>query len=120
MYKLLKEWHMKKIVGSLPKILVILTFLFISTSVQSGDIEKGKTKAKLCAGCHGIDGISVSSIIPNLAGQKKEYLVVSLKAYKSGARKNGIMSSIVVKINNDDIYDISAYYSNLNTYNAGR
>jgi cytochrome c553 len=79
----------------------------------SGDIKKGKVKAELCQGCHGLDGISVSSIIPNLAGQKEEYLVVSLKAFKSGSRKNGIMSSIVAGISNDDIADISAYYSNL-------
>lgn len=106
---------MKTLVGLLSKFTIIITLLFISSTALSGDIAKGRLKAKLCEGCHGVDGISVSSIIPNLAGQKEEYLVVSLKAYRSGARKNGIMSSIVVKISNDDINDISAYYSNMNT-----
>ena len=94
-------------------ILFILFLMFFSMNVTSGNLEKGKVKAKLCEGCHGSDGISVSSIIPNLAGQKKEYMIVSLKAFRSGVRKNGIMSSIVAKISNDDIDDISLYYSSL-------
>ena len=93
--------------------LLFLLLVFISLPVMSGDIEKGKTKAELCAGCHGLDGISVSSIIPNLAGQKKEYMVVTLKAFKSGSRKNGMMSSIVINVSDDDIEDISSYYSSL-------
>jgi len=106
---------MKTLIKSLSEFAIIFTLLFISSTALAGDIAKGKIKAKLCEGCHGVDGISVSSIIPNLAGQKEEYLAISLKAYKSGARKNGIMSSIVVTINNDDINNVAAYYSNLNT-----
>lgn len=93
--------------------LLFMPLVLFSLPVLSGDIEKGKNKANLCAGCHGMNGISVSSIIPNLAGQKKEYMVVSLKAFKSGARKNGIMSSVVANVSDDDINDISAYYSSL-------
>jgi cytochrome c553 len=93
--------------------LLVIPLALFSIPGMSGDIEKGKTKAELCQGCHGVDGISVSSIIPNLAGQKEEYLIVSLKAFKRGSRKNGIMSSVAATISNDDIADISAYYSNL-------
>jgi len=80
---------------------------------HSGDISKGKVKSELCAGCHGVKGISSSSIIPNLAGQKQGYLVSSLKSFKNGSRKNSIMASVVIKISDDDIDDLSSYYSSL-------
>lgn len=96
-------------------ILLFLSLVVVSFSAQSGNITTGKEKAALCSGCHGADGISVSSIIPNLAGQKEEYLVLSLKAFKSGSRKNGIMSSIVSGLSNDDMDDVAAYYSSLSS-----
>ncbi len=92
--------------------LLISTTLILSPAL-AGDIAKGKTKAVLCAGCHGENGISISPIIPNLAGQKEEYLVKALKEFKSGVRKNGIMSPIATTINDDDINNLSAYFSSL-------
>jgi len=86
--------------------------LFISPAF-AGDISKGKTKAALCAGCHGANGISVSPVIPNLAAQKEAYLVNTLKEFKAGSRKNGIMSPIAAGISEDDINDLAAYYSSL-------
>ena len=95
------------------KILVLTILLMSALPVQSGNIEKGKQKSEMCAGCHGADGISISSIIPNLAGQKEEYMLNSLLAFKSGERKNGIMSSVVTTISDLDAEDIAAYYSSL-------
>ena len=93
--------------------ILFIPLVLFSLPAFSGDIAKGKIKAELCAGCHGLDGISVSPVIPNLAGQKEDYIVLSLKAFKSGSRKNGIMSSIVEAINNDDIDNVAAYFSSL-------
>ncbi len=92
--------------------LFILVTLVLSSAL-AGDIIKGKAKAKLCAGCHGENGIGVSPIIPNLAAQKEAYLVSTLKEFKSGARKNGIMSPIATTMSDDDINDLSAYFSSL-------
>lgn len=108
-----KERKMKIQKKLLSRSIVIITILLLSTNLWAGNIMKGKEKAKLCEGCHGVNGISVSSIIPNLAGQKEEYLSLSLHAFKNGSRKNGIMSSITTQISSDDINDLSAYYSGL-------
>ena len=102
---------MRKRTRLLSQVTIILIIMFASSPVWSGDISKGKTKSALCEGCHGANGISVSSIIPNLAGQKEEYISLSLKAFKTGSRINGIMSSIATQISDDDINDISAYYA---------
>ncbi len=97
----------------------IFTVALISMSIVSfsvvaaGDPAVGKTKAALCAGCHGSDGISISPDIPNLAGQKQAYLAASMRAYKSGARKNPLMASIMPMISDSDIDNLAAYYSSL-------
>ncbi len=57
-----------------------------------GDINAGKEKAAACASCHGEDGNSMVSTFPKLAQQHSSYLVKQLKAFKSGARKNPMMS----------------------------
>ncbi len=91
---------------------LILLTLAMSPAL-AGDIEKGKKKAELCIGCHGENGISVSPIIPNLAAQKEGYLVSALREFKSGTRKNGMMSPIAATMSGDDINDIAAYFSSL-------
>jgi cytochrome c553 len=40
----------------------------------------------VCSSCHGMDGRSVSSTFPNLAGQQPEYVVNQLKAFRDHSR----------------------------------
>src|ERR1051325_11846503 len=50
--------------------------------------ETGKAKvASVCAACHGLNGVSVSDTIPNLAAQRPAYLEAQLKAFKDGLRR---------------------------------
>ena len=44
--------------------------------------------AAVCASCHGIDGNSVQSAVPNLAGLQAAYLVKQLRDYNAGKRRN--------------------------------
>ena len=50
---------------------VPLLALFVMVPVaNAADVEAGKSKvAAVCAACHGVNGVSVSDAIPNLAGQ---------------------------------------------------
>ena len=48
---------------------------------------------------------------PNLAGQSDIYLVKALKDYRSGARKNDMMSLVAPALKDQDIDDLAAYYS---------
>ena len=66
------------------------------------EIAEGKRLAeKMCASCHGTDGISTSEGAPNLASQRPGYLYLELKAYQSGARGESAMAD-TVKVLNDD------------------
>ena len=66
-----------------------------------------------CAGCHGANGISTTTGIPNLAGQRPVYLYVELKTYQSGGRKNAAMNTSVRFISDDALVKVAAYYASL-------
>ncbi|MGD8644484.1 MAG: cytochrome c [Chromatiales bacterium] len=82
-----------------------------AASVQAGDAAAGKQKSQTCAACHGPDGNSPNPIYPHLAGQYETYLLRALKDYKSGARKNAIMTGMVAALSDDDLEDLAAYYA---------
>ena len=61
--------------------------------------------------CHGQDGKGTTPDYPNLGGQSEKYLVIALKAYKSGARENAIMKPMVAALSDTDIENVAAYYA---------
>jgi cytochrome c553 len=74
-------------------------------------VESGRKKAQYCAGCHGADGNSVLTDYPILAGQTSRYLYLQLKDYKSGLRKNDMMTPVAEPLSKEDMLDLAAYYA---------
>jgi cytochrome c553 len=93
------------------KILIVSTAMIFSAAAYAGDPAAGKEKSKVCAACHGENGISQAPDFPKLAGQYNDYLVRALKDYQSGSRKNPIMAGQVANLKPADIADLAAYYS---------
>jgi cytochrome c553 len=56
---------------------------------------------------------SVIANFPNLAGQKKLYLTLQLKAFKAGKRKNLEMNLIAKQLSDADIANVTAYFASL-------
>ncbi len=80
--------------------------------VLAGDYEAGKEKAAACAACHGPDGNRpITPDIPRLGGQYYDYLVHSLKAYRSGARDNPMMSPMAKPLTDKEIKGVAWYFS---------
>jgi cytochrome c553 len=92
------------------------TSAFASTPAV-GPASKGDPKAaerivtQVCAACHAVDGNSAAAANPKLAGLNAEYLNKQLNDYKSGARKNPIMTSMVADLSPQDMLNLAAYYS---------
>jgi len=80
-------------------------------SAAAQDMAAGKRKALACQTCHGLDGVAKLPDAPNLAGQPEPYLVRELNAYRSGARRNEVMSVAAKSLSDADIRDLAAYYS---------
>ncbi|HEU0276733.1 MAG TPA: cytochrome c [Rhodanobacteraceae bacterium] len=91
---------------------VALTLSFGAASAK-GSIAAGKTKAASCEACHGADGQGIAPNYPALAGQYQDYLEQALHEYKDGERTNAIMNGMAASLTDQDIQDITAYFSSL-------
>ncbi|MCB0343150.1 MAG: cytochrome c [Pseudobdellovibrionaceae bacterium] len=94
-------------------IIFSLAVLEFSVSEAAGDATQGEQKAQICAACHGAGGMSANPLWPNLAGQKDQYLLKQLKAFKSGERKDPLMSPQASTLTEKDMEDLAAYYSRI-------
>jgi cytochrome c553 len=93
-------------------LILTLSTVHVAFAAQ-GTIEAGKTKAGMCAACHGADGIGAGDTFPNLANQHADYLVKQLKAFKNGDRKDPLMAPMAAGLSDQDMADIAAYYASL-------
>jgi cytochrome c553 len=60
-----------------------------------------------CASCHNADGNSSIAANPKLAQQHPEYIVKQLQDFKSGKRKNSVMTSMASHLSDQDMRDIA-------------
>jgi len=83
-----------------------------AAQTEAGDAKAGLAKAEsVCGVCHGVDGLAKIPEAPNLAGQSESYLIEQITAFKSGERKNEMMSVVVQDLSETDIENLAAYYS---------
>jgi cytochrome c553 len=68
-------------------------------------------KAQICGACHGENGIPQQKTMPVIWGQQQGYLYLQLRDYKSGARKNDIMSPLAQSLERDDMMALALYFS---------
>ncbi|WP_193540161.1 c-type cytochrome [Rhodopila globiformis] len=95
-------------------VLAMLTLLpFAGARAAAGDVNAGREKARLCAPCHGQNGISSRPGIPSLAGQRDQFLQWQLVFFRSGRRPNPVMVPILAKLSDRDIRDLGAYFASL-------
>lgn len=96
------------------RIIVTTLLLLAALGAQAGDAEAGKAKAAICAACHGMNGISPNDLWPNLAGQKKGYLVKQITAFREGTtRSDPMMAPMVQPLTDEDIENLATYFSQL-------
>jgi len=85
----------------------------LSQRLSSGNPVAGKEKsdAGRCQECHGVDGNSGDTRIPNHAGQYAGYLAKQLSDFQAGARQHTVMSVMAEDLDAADIADIAAYFA---------
>lgn len=95
------------------KKIILVALATTALVVNAADIEAGKAKSAVCAACHGQNGISIAPIYPNLAGQKEEYLVKQIKAFRDDVRKDPTMKPMVAPLSDEDAANLAAYFASL-------
>jgi len=75
--------------------------------------ETIEEKAQVCAACHGENGVppEQSFPVPVIWGQNLGYLFFQLRDFKSGTRKNDVMSSIAEALPREDLMALAQYFS---------
>lgn len=96
-------------------VLALAGCLSMPTAFAAPNAAKGAALSARCAICHGANGFSVATNIPNLAGQRYGYLLNQLKRFKSGKRGNGLMNDIARPLTPQLMEDIAAYFSSVRT-----
>jgi cytochrome c553 len=75
-------------------------------------VGRGATLAMQCAICHGSNRQGQVDT-PNLEGQPAAALYKQLQDFKVAARTNAIMSPFAIRLSEQDMLDLAAYYSYL-------
>lgn len=84
---------------------------------KAGDADRN---IAACAGCHGPAGLGIPGAgFPKLGGQFKDYLVITLKAFRSGASwgenktDNVTMAMVAERLSDEEIEALASYISGL-------
>jgi cytochrome c553 len=86
-------------------------------SVHAADNNQVTIENKIaqCQGCHGIPDWKTAFPevyrVPKLGGQKANYIVAALKAYKSGERDFPTMRAIAAPLTDQDMQQLADYYA---------
>jgi cytochrome c553 len=76
-----------------------------------GQAQTIEEKAQVCAACHGDAGVPLQKTFPVIWGQYQGYLYLQLRDYKSGARKNDIMTPLAQTLERGDMMALALYFS---------
>jgi len=85
--------------------------MLLAIVLRAAAAETLQEKAVLCAACHGEKGIPQDKNIPVIAGQQQGYLYLQLRDYKSGARKDDVMSPIAQMLERDDMMALAEHFA---------
>ena len=81
----------------------------LSESAKAGQSLYG---SRGCIGCHGPGGQSRNpGTFPVLAGKQSGYLAEQLLAFKTYKRRNAMMTSVAVNLQEEEITQLAAYLS---------
>ncbi|MGH6826766.1 MAG: c-type cytochrome [Methyloceanibacter sp.] len=93
-------------------LLPLLVALVMGTSAFADDPQI-EAKAKVCAACHGENGVPQLKTTPAIWGQNAGYMFLQLRDFQSGARKNDLMSPIAATLAKEDLLPLAEYFSKL-------
>ncbi|ODS68485.1 MAG: cytochrome C [Acidovorax sp. SCN 68-22] len=74
-------------------------------------LASGRKAAAVCANCHGANGNSPSTLVPNLAGQNPAYLLEQVRQFADGRRRDMWMEGMVRALEADEKIGIVLFYS---------
>ena len=94
-----------------PMLIVLLAMFSASASAAAPTITSGARLAATCGACHGTVGDTRGATLPRLAGQSRQTLLTTLKAFKTGQRPTTIMTQIAKGYTDEQLDLLAAYFA---------
>ncbi len=101
------------VVSEQPKSTIVTSNVVMNSQMfgppDARSVGRGATLAMQCAICHGSNRQGQVDT-PNLEGQPAAVVYKELHDFKSGARTNAVMSPFAVRLSEQNMLDLAAYY----------
>jgi len=107
-----KNWGMQRYIAGLSdkEIENIAAYYSIQKAVPAGTVSSSvKELTEKCNRCHDAAG-NPSVAVPKMNGQDKDYLIMSLRAYRDGKRESSMMHNMSFAYSNAMIESVASWY----------
>ena len=64
-----------------------------------------------CVSCHGVNGVSITTEFPHLAGQHADYLNETIRQYLEGERSDISMNAFLNLLTDEQLNELSEFYA---------
>ena len=64
-----------------------------------------------CVACHGVNGVSITTEFPHLAGQHADYLNETIRQYLEGERSDISMNAFLNMLSEEQLNELSEFYA---------
>lgn len=100
----------------IPDMLCMVAALVVAAT-WSMTVAQAQDMTKMCAGCHGADGVSKDGKTPILAGRDSELQEDQLRAYRDGSSQCGpaqaMMCKAAAKLSNEQIEQLAHHFGDM-------
>ncbi len=95
--------------------IVLIAMLVLASTVPAAastpHAPERPRRLGMCAACHGEKGIARVPGVPNLAGQRRAYLLHALQQYRDGQRSNAEMRAAAGPLSDTDLQQLAQWFS---------
>ena len=114
----MRKWILLAVIGTLANLASAQTAAQERLKALQADpvalkaaVDAGRKASFFCANCHGENGISKTSDVPNLAGQNPAFLLEQIRKFGSGERKDAFMQGLIKVLKDDERMQITLFYA---------
>ncbi|MDE2429393.1 MAG: cytochrome c [Burkholderiales bacterium] len=86
--------------------------LLADGNASAGIVTAAKKVTFFCDVCHGANGSSVKTDVPNLAGQNPSYLLKQIDKFARGQRQEKFMEGLMKLLTEEDRINVAIFYAN--------
>ncbi len=89
----------------------LLALPALAATPAQADNPPRPSRLGMCAACHGERGIAKVPGVPNLAGQRLDYLLDALRQYRDGGRDVAVMRAAVGPLSRKQLEQLARWFA---------